>query len=186
MKLWIPMGLLAAAAAVGGSSLALAQPRPPIPVHDDRKDPRRDPKDDHKGPDGRHDDHHDDHAAPPALPQAQPGDPRDHFIEREQRERERRREARKDIKAWEAGRQQRAIEARRDITATWGGLTSNAEAKAELAIHADRMARLNRVIDLATDRNEPTVVTRANTLVQREIARDSRVMLALKVKLGAR
>jgi hypothetical protein len=48
------------------------------------------------------------------------------------------------------------------------------------------MARLNRVIDLATDRNEPTVVARANTLVQREIARDSRVMLALKVRLGTR
>jgi hypothetical protein len=189
MKIWIPMGLFAAATAVGGSSPALAQPRPP--AHDDHKGPpdvRRDPRDDHRGlpdarpqiPDGRNDH--------PVLPpdRGQPDPQRDHFLQREEKEREHRKEERKDAAAWAANRKQRANDERKDIAATWGPLTTNSEAKAELALHADRMSRLNRVIDLAEDRNEPTVTARAKVLMEREIARDSRVMLALKAKVGAR
>jgi hypothetical protein len=136
-------------------------------------------------PDGRKD-ARDDHPTPPDAQRGQPGDPKDHFLQREESERERRKDGHKDAAAWAAGRKQRAIDARKDIAATWGSLTNNPEARVELALHADRMSRLNRVIDLADDRKEPTVSARAKVLVEREIARSSRVMLALKAKVGAR
>jgi hypothetical protein len=199
MTQWFPIGLFAVAAAVGGSTPALAQPR--TPPHDDRRappDPRHDQHDDHRGPDGRppiplpgpdgRKDGHDDHPGYDAnhpIP-IQPGDPRDHFLQREERERERRREERKDAAAWARHRQERAIEERRDLAATWGGFASNADARAELAVHADRMSRLNRVIDLANDRNEPTVSARAKLLIEREIARNTRAMMAIKIRIGAR
>jgi ABC-type Zn2+ transport system substrate-binding protein/surface adhesin len=194
MKNWIPVSILMTA--FGASSLALAQPRPPVKVvveprkvappahkddhHDDHKDDHRDDhKDDHR------DDHRDDHKDAPTVVVVA-GDPRDHFIQQQEREREKRKEERKDAAAWAANRQRRAAEERKDINTTWGGLTSNAEARAELAAHADRMARLNRVLDLAEDRNEPTVAARAKLLIEREITRNSKAMMAIKLKVGGR
>ncbi len=127
--------------------------------------------------------------APPVPIAARPGaasEARERFIQLQNQERERRKDARKDAAAWAAGRQRRAAEDRKEITATWGSLSTNAEAKAELTAHAERMARLNRVLDLAEDRSEPTVAARAKTLIEREITRHTNAMAAIKVKVGAR
>lgn len=186
MKILIPMGLFAVAAALGGSSPLLAQPRPP--PHDEHRGPpdgRKDSKDDHRGPDGRRDAHDDDHRAPPDV-RRDADEARDHFIQREEREREARRQARKDAAAWAAARQQRAIERRRDVNTTWGVLVNNADARAELSVHAERMARLSRVVDLAEDRNEPVVVARARVLIAREITRHTTAMVAIRVRVVGR
>lgn len=201
MKNWIPASIVLVTASLGAASPVLAQPRTPAP--DARKsapDAHRDPRDDHKSPPDARKDARDDHKdppearrgtveAPPAHVDPRQGsavDPRERFLQLQNQERERRKDARKDAAAWAAGRQQRAAADRKEIAATWGAVANNAEAKAELAAHADRMARLNRVLDLAEDRNEPTVAARAKTLIEREITRNARVMQAIKAKAGAR
>jgi hypothetical protein len=198
MKNWIPVSIVLVTASLGAASPVLAQPRSPAPdARRSAPDAHRDARDDHKGPPDARRDPRDDHRdppdarrgtaeAPPAPIDARHEDPRERFIQLQNQERERRKEARKDAAAWAAGRPQRAAEERKEITATWGNLGNNAEAKAELAAHADRMARLNRVLDLAEDRNEPTVAARAKTLIEREITRNARVMAAIKAKAGAR
>ena len=194
MKTWIPVSIVLVAASLGAASPVLAQPRTPAPpARKSAPDAHRDVRDDHKNPpDARkdnHDDHrdnHDDHRGPAEAPPARPGDAREHFIQLQNQERERRKDARKDAAAWAAGRQRRAAEERKEITATWGSVSTNAEAKAELTAHAERMARLNRVLDLAEDRSEPTVAARAKTLIEREITRHTNAMTAIKVRVGAR
>jgi hypothetical protein len=201
MKTWIPVSIVLVTASLGAASPVLAQPRQPAP--DARKsapDAHRDGRDDHKSPPDARKDPRDDHKDPPearrgtaeAPPapinarQGAAGDARERFIQLQNQERERRKDARKDAAAWAAGRQKRAAEDRKEITATWGSLSSNAEAKAELTAHAERMARLNRVLDLAEDRSEPTVTARAKTLIEREITRHTNAMTAIKAKVGAR
>ena len=44
------------------------------------------------------------------------------------------------------------------------------------------MARLNRILDIAQDKGDSALATHAKTVIQREIARDTRVLLALQAK----
>ena len=184
--------ILAAVAALGVAGSALAQPH-----RDDRRD-------------DRHDDHRNDrdrHLAPAATPVAvappagavavappavgvvavaPPADPkvaaRLHQIE-EQRQRDRR-VAVKDPKTWNDARPQRATQHRSDIANTWGKAVSTPDAQAELKTHADRMARLDRILDIANQKGDTALAARAQTDIQAEVDRDAQAMQAIRVKAG--
>jgi hypothetical protein len=79
----------------------------------------------------------------------------------------------------------RALDHRKETIDTWGpSVVNRADARAELATHADRMARLNRVIDIAEDKGDPAMAARAKNLIGLEIARDARAMQEIKSRAG--
>jgi hypothetical protein len=111
---------------------------------------------------------------------------RDRLLKQQQLERAQRQAARKDTRAWDAAREQRAAEARSQVNATWGNLADQPEAKAELATHAERMAQLNRILDVAQDKGDTALAAKTNAVIQREIARDTRVLQGIRAKEGVR
>ncbi len=108
------------------------------------------------------------------------------LLKEQQDARAKRQVAKKDSHAWDAAREQRAAEARAQVTSTWGNLAERPEAKAELATHAERMAQLNRILDVAQDKGDAALVAHTNSVIQREIARDARVLQSIRAKEGAR
>jgi hypothetical protein len=166
--------ILAAALALGVAGSALAQPH-----RDDR-------------PDDRRDDHRDDHrevappgaaVAPPAgrVVVAPPADPRvaERLHQLEDQRRKERLNAIKDVKTWNAARPQRALTHRGEIASTWGNIVTTPEAQAELKLHADRMARLNRILDIS-----PALTERCQRDIQTEVDRDARVMQEIRARGG--
>jgi hypothetical protein len=111
---------------------------------------------------------------------------RDRLLKQQAADRAQRQAARKDTRAWEAAREQRAAEARNQVNATWGNLAEQPEAKSELATHAERMAQLNRILDVAQDKGDTALAAKTNAVIQREIARDTRVLQAIRAKEGVR
>jgi hypothetical protein len=94
---------------------------------------------------------------------------------------------RKDAKAWEAAREAREAEHRRQLEAVWGQeLLMRAECREELALHAERVARLDRIIDIAEDTNNGALLARARGVMAREMRRHARVMAELRARLGVR
>ena len=105
---------------------------------------------------------------------------RDRLQKQEAAEQASRKTAHKDPRSWEATREQRATQARSDLSSTWGDIAERSDAKAELATHAERMAQLNRILDVAQDQGDTALVTRTNAVIQREIARDTRVLQGIR------
>ena len=177
--------LVVAMASVGLSSVASAQPRPapPLgvrpapPVGARPVDPRQD-RADHK--------EEAEHKEAELQHQETEAQIRDRMLKQQEAERAQRQAARKDTRAWEAGREQRAAEARSQLSATWGGLAELPDAKAELATHAERMAQLNRILDVAQDQGNTALISKTNAVIQREIARDTRVLQSIRAKEGVR
>jgi hypothetical protein len=93
---------------------------------------------------------------------------------------------RKDQQKWKAEREQRADAWRNDMASTWGNTLDMPEARSELSLHADRMARLNRIIDVAQDKKDSALMAHARQVIQREIARDARVMAQYRSREGGR
>ncbi len=108
----------------------------------------------------------------------------EHLRQAQDAARARRKDIRKDIRAWNDGRSLRAETHRRDLAQTYANLVNIPEARSELATHADRMARLNRILDLAEEKAETTIVNRANELIRRENARSARVIAAIRARTG--
>jgi len=160
------------AASIGFGSIALAQPRPlppgerPLPPGERVYRPGERP--------------------PPPGVVVGPGVPYAVRLQRVYDERAAMRaQQRHDVRAWEAGRAAREMEYRRDLTGVWGyPFLSRPECRAELEIHADRLARLNRIIDLAEDQHNEALLEHARAVRNREIARDARVLGDLRVRLG--
>ncbi len=107
------------------------------------------------------------------------------LLRRQDEEHARRQAERRDERAWEARRAQRALDARNELLSTWGGTLNREEARTELGIHADRMARLNRILDVAEDRADAALIARTQAVIQREIARDARVLHRIRVSMEA-
>jgi hypothetical protein len=176
--------ILAAVAALGVAGSALAQPH-----RDDHRDDRRDDRD-RRGPPPGAPVARTVAEAPPAggVAVAPPADPalraRLHQLE-EQRQRDRKL-AVKDPKIWNDGRPQRASQRRNEIASTWGNAVNTPEAQAELKTHADRMARLNRILDIANQKADAALAARAQTDIQTEVDRDARVMQIIRDKAGVR
>ncbi len=174
--------LAASIAALSLTGSALAQPHRDDPRDEHRADPRA-PADPHAPADPR-----DEHRADPHAPAGEAADPRIaervHQLE-EQRQRDRK-AAIKDVKAWNAGRTQRALQHRGEIASTWGNLVTNPEAQAELKTHADRMARLNRILDIANQKADNALASRCQGDIQLELDRDARILQAIRARGGVR
>ncbi|MEO8906090.1 MAG: hypothetical protein ABI488_26275 [Polyangiaceae bacterium] len=163
------------AAAFALPATANAQPRPPTgmrpaPPTSERREP----------PVGAHDEHHavaSEHHETEAQIRAR-------MQNEEQEKTAQRQAARKDMRAWDAAREQRAARDRNETATNWGDIAERADAKAELATHAERMAQLNRILDVAKDKNDSALAARTNAVIQREITRDTRVLQGIRAKGG--
>lgn len=173
--------VVVATASAGLSSSALAQPRPAPPIGVRPAPPvgvRPAP------PIGE--DHREEHREAVIAHEETEAQLRDRLQREHDAEYLRRQAARRDHAAWEAGREQRALEARNQILSTWGPLADRADARAEFTTHADRMAQLNRILDVAMDKGDTALAAHCRNVIQREIARDARIMAAIRMNGGAR
>ncbi|MRG97283.1 hypothetical protein [Polyangium spumosum] len=89
--------------------------------------------------------------------------------------REARKELRADLKA-------KREEKRKELRAKWGETLKRPEARAELQVHARRMARLAQARKVAEADGKKELVARIDKLVEKEKARHQRVMDRLKDK----
>lgn len=109
---------------------------------------------------------------------------RDRYEERIIREHEldraRRRELLRDERRWDEERYLRAEAHRRAIEAEWEHVGDAHAARVELSIHADRMARLNRALDLAEEDGDSYSINRVRDLIGRENRRHARVMAEIR------
>ena len=96
---------------------------------------------------------------------------------------QRRIEARRDALAWERFRAARAAEHRREIARTWGIVYRSPAGRAELAYHAERMAHLHRLRDIANARRDNAFVVRVDRLLALEIGRSGNVLLKIRSTL---
>jgi len=81
---------------------------------------------------------------------------------------------------WEATQDARAAAHRREIAERWAAVATRAEARAELEIHAERMAHLNRILDIAYDSHDHALEAHCRVVIQREIARNARAMARIE------
>ena len=187
MKIKSVISILVVGAAYSGlSSSAFAQPRPapPLgvrPAPPIGVDPHRDPHEARE--EHREAEEHRDAVIAHQETEAQL---RDRLQREHDAEYLRRQAARRDHAAWEAGREQRALEARNQVSATWGGLADREDARAELRTHADRMAQLNRILDVAMDKGDAALAAHCRNVINREIARDARILASIRLSAGAR
>ncbi len=177
MKLWFPLTLTAAlAATLGAMPSAHAQPRPappgaPMPPGRPLPPGMRPPPPDMGRP------------PPPGVAV------RVDFGERQRLIDERlfaeRQAARRNAAIWDAQRSQRELEHRRQLEGVWGvEFYHRAECRPEIALNADRAAKIARIIDIAEDAHDAALVAHAQRVLARENARHARVMTALRIQLG--
>jgi len=91
-----------------------------------------------------------------------------------------------DPKAWEDQRAQRARAHRAQLAALWGNIVDSIDGQARLRMHAERMARLNRMLDLAELKRDSALVKRIQSDIQRELARHVQAMQQLQAAVGLR
>jgi hypothetical protein len=130
---------------------------------------------------------------PPPGPQGGPLPPPQHFdpaaiaarnqAQEDQRDRERRERIRNE-REWEASREARAEAHRREIAERWAAIAIRAEARAELQLHAERMAHLSRILDVAFESHDDSLVAHCRRVIQREIARNARAMARIEAGGG--
>jgi hypothetical protein len=183
MKTRTMIGMFVVAiASVGLSSAANAQPRPAPPLGVRPAPPTGvDPRQEH---DVRKEEA--DHREAQLQHQETEAQIRDRLLKQQRADRAQRQALRKDARAWDAAREQRAAEARSQFSQTWGNLADQPDAKLELATHAERMAQLNRILDVAQDKGDTALAARADAVIQREIARDTRILQGIRARGGVR
>jgi hypothetical protein len=92
-------------------------------------------------------------------------------------------QALKDPKKWDEGRAARADLDRAELAKLWGNLVDNVDAQARLRLHADHMARLNRMLDLAEASADAALITRIQTAIQTELQQHAQNMQLLRATL---
>ena len=93
------------------------------------------------------------------------------------RREEMRREAmKKDLAAWKRARDARAEAHRKEIYAKWYAAVSTPQGRAEFELYGDRMARLNRIKDIARERRDEVMLRRADRVVELENHRHANVI----------
>ena len=106
--------------------------------------------------------------------------------QKEEQDRAKREAERKNDAQWKADRTKRAEAWRSDMANQWGNTLDMPEARTELNTHSDRMARLNRILDIAEDKHDTTLAAHCKQVIQKEVARDSKVMQDLRDREGHR
>lgn len=81
-----------------------------------------------------------------------------------------------DPAAWAAGRTDRAARHRREVAELWGNVVYRIDGQAKLRIHAERMSRLNRMLDLAERSSDQALLLRVRTTITRELKRHVKAM----------
>jgi len=89
-----------------------------------------------------------------------------------------------DPQAWQENRVQRASAHRQQLATLWGNVVGTIDGQARLRLHADRMARLNRMLDLAEQKNEKSLVTSIEADIASELARQVQAMQKLIAESG--
>jgi hypothetical protein len=181
------IALIAIAGSVGLAAPASAQPRP------DRADSHAEHREavaDHRAAEAEHReavaDHNEavaEHREAVAIHRETEAEIRLRMIRAQQDEFARRQAERRDLAAWNARREERALAARNELYSTWGSSLDRPEARSELSLHADRMARLNRILDIAQDNHDAALIARTQAVIQREINRDARILHAIRVQV---
>ena len=93
--------------------------------------------------------------------------------------------ARRNAAVWDSQRYAREVESRRLLEARWGQeFYYRPECRYEIALDANRTARLERIIDIANDNRDLALAARARGILARENARHAREMIALRIRLG--
>jgi hypothetical protein len=92
-------------------------------------------------------------------------------------------EALKDPKAWEDARAERAKRDRAELGQLWENLVISPDAQARLRMHADHMARLNRMLDLAHGSADAALGKRLQAAVQAELVQHAQNMQSLRAAL---
>ena len=171
--------LTVVAMCLGLPSLAMSSPNEDMRLRDDhrggpRDEPRREPVHEpmHEGPPGAR--------PPPPMERERAVRYEEHLRQEQEAARARRIALLKDERRWEAERHIRAEEHRRAIAQEWVHVSERPAARAELSIHADRMARLNRALDLAEASSDTPMISRINELIHRENARHARTMATIQ------
>ena len=90
-------------------------------------------------------------------------------------------EARKQL---QDNREERRKNARAALRAKWGDLADKPAVKAELRLHAQRMAKLRMMKNVADDGDKKNLEERVDKLIDKEKARHQARMDALKAKNG--
>lgn len=90
-------------------------------------------------------------------------------------------EARKALKD---SREERRTNARAALRAKWGPLADKPAVRAELRLHAQRMAKLRMMKNVADDADKKNLEERVDKLIDKEKARHDLRMDALKAKNG--
>ena len=184
MKIKSVISIVVVATAYAGlSSSALAQPQPrPAPPLGVRPAP---PLGVRPAPPVGVDSHHDEHEREEHHDETE-AQLRDRLQREHDADYQRRQAMRRNQAAWDAAREQRAIDARNQINATWGGIAERSDARAEFTTHADRMAQLNRILDVALDKGDTALAAHCRNVIQREIARDARILANIRANAGTR
>ncbi|HEY4106701.1 MAG TPA: hypothetical protein VGM44_22530 [Polyangiaceae bacterium] len=184
------ISFVAVAGCVGLAVPAMAQPRPDAHEHHEAAAEHRDAVAEHNAAAAEHRDavaEHNaavaEHREAVAIHRETEEEIRVRMLREQHDEFARRQAERRNQALWEAHREERAIAARNQLQSTWGSSLNRPEARAELALHADRMARLNRILDIAQDRHDAALIARTEAVLQREINRDARILHAIRVKV---
>lgn len=91
-----------------------------------------------------------------------------------------------DAPAWAAGRAQRAAQHRREIAQVWGSVVNGLDGQAKLRMHAERMSRLNRMLDLAQHAADPALSARIEKDITRELVRHAQAMQLIRANGGGK
>ena len=172
------LGLPSLAMSRPNEDMRLARDEPRGPLHEERGGPRGEPRREpvhepmHEGPPG---------ARPlPPMERERAVRYQEHLRVEQEAARARRVALLRDERRWESERHIRAEEHRRAIALQWAHISERPAARAELSIHADRMARLNRALDVAESSSDTPMINRINELIRRENARHARTMAEIQ------
>jgi len=89
-----------------------------------------------------------------------------------------------DAQRWEDNRATRASAHRARVAALWGNVVGTLDGQARLRVHAEHMARLNRMLDLAEQKRDSALVKRIQAGIARELTRHLEAMLQLQAAAG--
>ncbi len=107
------------------------------------------------------------------------------ILRRARWERERRPMWQRDRDGWREGRARRAHDHRLAIARIWGDYLATERMRGELAMHGHRMARLDRIVDLAQRAGSRDLAVQARRVGAKEIARHVRAMDTIRIETEA-